>query len=60
MKAEERVRELVKDGRPWPLALHIAAQEYGTTPKAVAARLGHRRASKRPTTKPKEAAWWDK
>jgi hypothetical protein len=40
--AADRARELVAAGRPYGVACHIAAKEYGTTTQAVAAALGKR------------------
>jgi hypothetical protein len=59
--AADRARELVAAGRPYGLACHIAAKEYGTTTQAVAAALGKRGTRKRKQrySEVPEGAWWN-
>jgi len=55
MTAADRARELVARGNPYPLAIHIAAREFGDTTLNVARRLKRKKATRRDT--PKDA-WW--
>ena len=60
MTATDRARELARTGRPWALAVHIAAREYGCSGRQVTAGLGQRKACGRVVrTRTITRRWWE-
>jgi len=58
MTAENRLRQLTRDGMAYGLAVHIVAREYGKTTKEVALSLNAIKKKNKFKSEVPEGAWW--